>query len=173
MNSATSRVAASRVGHGIRAPSSVFSVAKKLSATALSQQLPVRLMLLTAPCGLMRKRVTTSEGGAGDHKHTTRMTTTITNMQKAPISASVFEAPAGYAKVAMTDAIGASAQAQAAAAQAHKPDRANSEWSGQPECQRFSRVHVELLKNALRVVSHRVWTHPQLERELGIAIAIR
>jgi len=72
--------------------------------------------------GLMLKRVTTSEGGTGDHKHTTTMTTTITNVKKSPISASVFEVPAGYAKVALMDAVGASAQAQAAAARAHKPE---------------------------------------------------
>jgi succinyl-CoA synthetase alpha subunit len=72
--------------------------------------------------GLMLKRVTTVEGGTGDHKHTTTMTTTITNVKKAPISASVFEVPASYAKVEILDAIGAGAQAQAAAAQAHKPE---------------------------------------------------
>jgi hypothetical protein len=72
--------------------------------------------------GLMLKRVTTVEGGTGDHKHTTTMTTTITNVKKSPISASVFEVPSGYAKVEMMDAIGASAQAQAAEARAHKPE---------------------------------------------------
>ena len=37
------------VGHAARWTSSIFSVAKKLSATALSQQLPLRLMLQTMP----------------------------------------------------------------------------------------------------------------------------
>jgi hypothetical protein len=54
--------------------------------------------------GLMLKRVSTTEGGMGAHKHTTTMTTVITNVRKAAISSSVFEVPAGYAKVALLDA---------------------------------------------------------------------
>ena len=54
--------------------------------------------------GLMLKRVTTSEGGSGAHSHSTTVTTMITNVKKAPISPSVFQVPAGYAKVsALTD----------------------------------------------------------------------
>ena len=58
--------------------------------------------------GLMLKRVSTSEGGSGAHRHSTTMTTTITNVKKAPISPSVFQVPAGYAKVsALTDPLAA------------------------------------------------------------------
>ncbi|MBK5187728.1 MAG: DUF4412 domain-containing protein [Gemmatimonadaceae bacterium] len=57
--------------------------------------------------GLMLKRVTTSESGAGSRKRTTTMTTTITNVKKTAISPSVFEVPAGYTKVAVMDAMGA------------------------------------------------------------------
>jgi hypothetical protein len=67
--------------------------------------------------GLMLKRVTTSDQGTGDHKRTTTITTTITNVKKSPISASVFEVPAGYAKVGIMDAIATPAEA----AQSHKP----------------------------------------------------
>lgn len=67
--------------------------------------------------GLMLKRVTTSDQGSGAHKRTTTITTTITNVKKSPISASVFEVPAGYAKVALMDAIATPAQE----AQTHKP----------------------------------------------------
>src|SRR4051812_470153 len=45
MYSKTSARAAARVSKGRSRTSSFFSVAKKLSATALSQQLPLRLML--------------------------------------------------------------------------------------------------------------------------------
>jgi hypothetical protein len=50
MYSKTSPCACTRVGHSVSCtPSSTFNVAKKLSATALSQQLPRRLMLQTIP----------------------------------------------------------------------------------------------------------------------------
>jgi hypothetical protein len=62
--------------------------------------------------GLMLKRVSTSEGGTGAHKHTTIVTTTITNVRKAAINPGVFEVPAGYTKVALLDA---AAEAGAAA----------------------------------------------------------
>lgn len=68
--------------------------------------------------GLPIKSVRSSETGQGARKHTTIMTTTITNVKRTPISPSVFLVPAGYAKVEMMDAIGANADA----ARAHKPD---------------------------------------------------
>jgi hypothetical protein len=66
--------------------------------------------------GLMLKRVTTNEGGAGAHKHTTIITTTITNVKKTAINPGVFEVPAGYTKVALMDAA-----AEAGAAARGKP----------------------------------------------------
>jgi hypothetical protein len=54
--------------------------------------------------GLMLKRVSTTEGGSGAHRHSSTMTTTITNVKKTAISPSVFEVPAGYTKVALLDA---------------------------------------------------------------------
>lgn len=68
--------------------------------------------------GLMLKRITTSEGGSGSHKHTTTITTLITNVKKASISPSVFEVPAGYTKVGLLDAVGA----PEAAMQHRKPE---------------------------------------------------
>jgi Domain of unknown function (DUF4412) len=63
--------------------------------------------------GLPLKRTTTSVSGVGARQHTTTMTTLITNVKKSPISASVFEVPAGYTKVDLAAAVGAGA------AQAH------------------------------------------------------
>jgi hypothetical protein len=57
--------------------------------------------------GLMLKRVSTTEGGTGAHKHTTVITTVITNVKKTAINPGVFEVPAGYTKVALLDAVGA------------------------------------------------------------------
>lgn len=68
--------------------------------------------------GLMLKRITTSEGGSGARKHTTTITTLITNVKKASISPSVFQVPVGYTKVGLLDAAGASE----AAAQHRKPE---------------------------------------------------
>jgi uncharacterized protein DUF4412 len=65
--------------------------------------------------GLPLKRVTTSEGARG---RTTTVTMTITNVKETAISPSVFRVPAGYAKVEMMDAMGASA----AAARARTPE---------------------------------------------------
>jgi hypothetical protein len=61
--------------------------------------------------GLMLKRVSTTEGGSGAHKHTSTVTTTITNVKKSAIDPSVFEVPTGYTKVAMLDAMTAGAAA--------------------------------------------------------------
>jgi hypothetical protein len=55
--------------------------------------------------GLMLKRVSTTEGGTGAHKHSSTMTTTITNVKKTAISPSVFDVPAGYTKVELMDAV--------------------------------------------------------------------
>ena len=68
--------------------------------------------------GLMLKRVSTTEGGTGARKHTSVMTTTITNVKKVAISPSVFEVPAGYTKVALMDA----AMSQGAGATPRHPD---------------------------------------------------
>ena len=68
--------------------------------------------------GLMLKRVSTMESGAGARKHTTTVTTTITNVRKSAISPSVFEVPAGYAKVDLMDAV----TEQAAAAKHGRPE---------------------------------------------------
>jgi len=54
--------------------------------------------------GLMLKRVSTTEGGSGAHRHSSTMTTTITNVKKTAISPSVFEVPVSYTKVALMDA---------------------------------------------------------------------
>jgi hypothetical protein len=62
--------------------------------------------------GLMLKRVSTRVGGSAGHERTTTVTTTITNVKKTAISASVFEVPAGYTKVAMFDAMEAGAPPQ-------------------------------------------------------------
>lgn len=59
--------------------------------------------------GLMLKRVSTMESGAGARKHTTTITTTITNVKKSAISPRVFEVPASYAKVELMDAVAAQA----------------------------------------------------------------
>jgi hypothetical protein len=61
--------------------------------------------------GLMLKRVSTMESGDGARKHTTTMTTTITNVKKSAISPSVFEVPASYTKVDLMDAVTAHAPA--------------------------------------------------------------
>jgi hypothetical protein len=66
--------------------------------------------------GLMLKRVSTTEGGTGAHKHTTTVTTTITNVKKTAINPGVFEVPAGYKEVALMDAA-----AEAGAAARRKP----------------------------------------------------
>jgi hypothetical protein len=55
----------------------------------------------------MLKRVSTSESGEGARKRSTTVTTTITNVKKSAISASVFEVPAGYTQVELLDAMGA------------------------------------------------------------------
>ncbi len=68
--------------------------------------------------GLMLKRVSTTEGGSGARKHTTVITTTITNVKKVAISPSVFEVPAGYTKVDMMDA----AMAAGAGAKTRHPE---------------------------------------------------
>ena len=68
--------------------------------------------------GLMLKRVSTMESGEGARKHTTTITTTITNVKKSPISRSVFEVPADYAKVELMDAVAA----QAAVGKHGKPE---------------------------------------------------
>ena len=68
--------------------------------------------------GLMLKRISTMESGAGARKHTTTVTTTITNVKKSAISPSVFEVPSGYSKVEMFDA----AAAQTAAGGRGKPE---------------------------------------------------
>jgi len=68
--------------------------------------------------GLMLKRVSTSEGGSGERKHTSITTMTITNVKKTSISPSVFEVPAGYTKVALMDA----ASESGAAAHAKRPE---------------------------------------------------
>jgi hypothetical protein len=57
--------------------------------------------------GVMLKRVSTSESGEGARKRSTTVTTTITNVKKSAISASVFEVPAGYTQVELLDAMGA------------------------------------------------------------------
>jgi hypothetical protein len=69
--------------------------------------------------GLPLRRITTSVGGEGARQHTTTITTTISNVKKAPISSSVFEVPTGYAKVDFASALGAGAAA--AHAQQGKP----------------------------------------------------
>jgi hypothetical protein len=51
--------------------------------------------------GLMLKRVSTQVGSSAGHERTVTVTTTITNVKKTAISASVFEVPAGYTKVAL------------------------------------------------------------------------
>src|SRR3989304_3498344 len=51
MYTASAAVASARVAHGASCTSSVLSVAKKLSTTALSQQSPRRLMLTAKPAG--------------------------------------------------------------------------------------------------------------------------
>jgi hypothetical protein len=68
--------------------------------------------------GLMLKRVSTMDSGEGARKHTTTMTTTITNVKKSAISPSVFEVPSGYAKVELMDAVAT----QAAAGKHGKPE---------------------------------------------------
>lgn len=59
--------------------------------------------------GLMLKRVSTMESGAGARKHTTTIATTITNVRTSAISPRVFEVPASYAKVELMDAVAAQA----------------------------------------------------------------
>jgi hypothetical protein len=71
--------------------------------------------------GLMLKRVSTMDSGEGARKHTTTMTTTITNVKKSAISPSVFEVPSGYTQVELGDAVAA----QAAAGKHAKPNRRN------------------------------------------------
>ncbi|HEV7705026.1 MAG TPA: hypothetical protein VGO46_12075 [Gemmatimonadaceae bacterium] len=68
--------------------------------------------------GLMLKRVSTMDNGEGARKHTTTITTTITNVNKTSISPSVFEVPASYKKVELMDAV----TAQAAASKHAKPE---------------------------------------------------
>ncbi|HMI57114.1 MAG TPA: hypothetical protein VK511_03650 [Gemmatimonadaceae bacterium] len=68
--------------------------------------------------GLMLKRVSTMDSGEGARKHTTTITTTITNVKKSAISPSVFEVPASYTKVDLVDAV----SAQAAAGKHGKPE---------------------------------------------------
>jgi hypothetical protein len=68
--------------------------------------------------GLMLKRVSTIESGEGARKHTTTITTTITNVKRSAISRSVFEVPAEYTKVELMDAVAA----QAAATKRAKPE---------------------------------------------------
>lgn len=74
--------------------------------------------------GLMLKRVSTMDSGEGARKHTTTITTTITNVKKSAISRSVFEVPSGYTKVDMMDEVAGQA---AAAKQAHAAKHANPE----------------------------------------------
>jgi hypothetical protein len=73
----------------------------------LMRQLTAQYMKMKK--GLPLKRISTIESGEGARQRTNTMTTTITNVKKSAISPSVFEVPAGYAKVDMADAIGAGA----------------------------------------------------------------
>lgn len=68
--------------------------------------------------GLMLKRISTMDSGEGARKHTTTITTTITNVKKSPISPSVFDVPSGYTKVDLLDGLAA----QAAVAKHGKPE---------------------------------------------------
>ena len=68
--------------------------------------------------GLMLKRVSTMDSGEGARKHSTTVTTTITNVKKSAISPRVFEVPSDYAKVDLMDAV----TAQAAASKHAKPE---------------------------------------------------
>lgn len=95
----------------------VTSAAPGGGAEELTRQLSAAY--LTMRKGLVLKRVNTNETGSGSRTRTTTMTTTITNVRHAPISASVFQVPAGYTEVKSLAAF--SGAMNDAAARTHQP----------------------------------------------------
>ena len=101
---------------GLMDPSARPPVAATGPMAELTKQLTVAYAKVRK--GLMLKRVSTMDSGEGARKHTTTVTTTITNVKKSAISPSVFEVPASYTKVDLADAV----TAQAATIKHGKPE---------------------------------------------------